>query len=561
MSELIRKVYSIADNQNYMGMDRSQSNQFQTELFNDHSLKELASSEGKEWTRTYIKDTLLNAYSKEKRYIETSDIFAIIPELSSASIYSKKDPNDAVLVYKLNDLLIGCTCVSIDKWETAIRRFDKRYDINIAFITLGGQSKLTDQAKIAINQLEKNDIKGLVARPNQDPITLQIPQKSEPAHAGLKNNPEIDISEMISNFLDNIKESGFKFSENQIRRLTASLIAKKFCILSGLSGSGKTKLAEALALWLCKNPNEQIKIIAVGADWTSNEALLGYPDALTTGQYKSPSHGLIDHIHKAASDSANPYFLILDEMNLSHVERYFSDFLSAMESTQKEIHLHDDGDLKSSSGLAINSKIILPNNLFIIGTINVDETTYMFSPKVLDRANVIEFRVENEDMFNFISNMRNSNLKFIESKGSNFGEAFTLKANSAFDQDNGLGRNFDAETFNRVQSTLANDLMELFTPLAEAGAEFGYRTASEISRFIWAYLDMTKNEGDYTDALDAQIVQKIMPKLHGSSRKLNSILEALNTYSEQKSLKLTKNKASRMLQRLQRDGFTSFAEN
>ena len=72
-------------------------------------------------------------------------------------------------------------------------------------------------------------------------------------------------------------------------------------------------------------------------------------------------------------------------MNLSHVERYFSDFLSAMES-EDPIHLHDNMKLNVPPW-----KIELPLNLFVVGTVNVDETTYMFSPKVLDRANTIEF--------------------------------------------------------------------------------------------------------------------------------------------------------------------------
>ena len=72
-------------------------------------------------------------------------------------------------------------------------------------------------------------------------------------------------------------------------------------------------------------------------------------------------------------------------MNLSHVERYFSDFLSAMES-EDPIHLHDNKELEAPKW-----KIELPINLLVVGTVNVDETTYMFSPKVLDRANTLEF--------------------------------------------------------------------------------------------------------------------------------------------------------------------------
>ena len=82
-------------------------------------------------------------------------------------------------------------------------------------------------------------------------------------------------------------------------------------------------------------------------------------------------------------------------MNLSHVERYFSDFLSRMETMDIPFEL--DG---------YNQVLEYPQNLFIIGTVNIDDTTYMFSPKVLDRANVIEFKPNIDEITNL----------FIESK-------------------------------------------------------------------------------------------------------------------------------------------------
>ena len=89
----------------------------------------------------------------------------------------------------------------------------------------------------------------------------------------------------------------------------------------------------------------------------------------------------------------DPYFVLLDEMNLARVEHYFSDILSVMESRKWQ-----DGKMVTSTLLrdeSENKEIKLPTNLYIIGTVNMDETTYPFSKKVLDRANTIEFnRVE-----------------------------------------------------------------------------------------------------------------------------------------------------------------------
>jgi 5-methylcytosine-specific restriction protein B len=110
---------------------------------------------------------------------------------------------------------------------------------------------------------------------------------------------------------------------------------------------------------------------------------------------------LIEAVKK--ENEKKPFFLILDEMNLSHVERYFADFLSIMESNDS-IKLYTGNKRKSIDGLEIELEMSWPKNLFIIGTVNIDETTYMFSPKVLDRANVIEFRITNDEIKFFLGN-------------------------------------------------------------------------------------------------------------------------------------------------------------
>ena len=124
-------------------------------------------------------------------------------------------------------------------------------------------------------------------------------------------------------------------------------------------------------------------MIPVGADWTDNRNVLGFVNHLRPSQDGRPlyeSTPILELIIRAGGDSPRPYFLILDEMNLSHVERYFADFLSAMESG-RPIPLHtSSGDLFSPQGTKVPATLALPDNLFITGTVNVDETTYMFSP-------------------------------------------------------------------------------------------------------------------------------------------------------------------------------------
>jgi 5-methylcytosine-specific restriction endonuclease McrBC GTP-binding regulatory subunit McrB len=227
-------------------------------------------------------------------------------------------------------------------------------------------------------------------------------------------------------------------------------------------------------------------------------------------EYIVPENGVLELMIRAkqnnedSSVSTKPYFLILDEMNLSHVERYFADFLSTMESGD-EIPLHTIvGERKG-----IPQKIKLPSNLFIIGTVNIDETTYMFSPKVLDRANTIEFRLTEADLLNYISSDKKMNLEILSSQGSNMSDGFIKLA--AIETDKNL-------------SSKTKDLVLFFSELKKSGAEFGYRTASEIGRLM-KILELLGEKDD--SLLDIAIMQKLLPKLHGSRSKLTNSLTTL----------------------------------
>lgn len=180
------------------------------------------------------------------------------------------------------------------------------------------------------------------------------------------------------------------------RRYITSLLAKPFVILTGNSGTGKTRISKQFAEYLEWESDEGKKnwvIIPVGADWTDNTKILGYYNPLAEdGNGKYEKTKIVELIEEANRHKEIPYFVILDEMNLSHVERYFSDFLSHMETPDTPFELE-----------GYTRRLDYPENMFVVGTVNIDETTYMFSPKVLDRANVIEFKPQKEDVFKVFS--------------------------------------------------------------------------------------------------------------------------------------------------------------
>jgi 5-methylcytosine-specific restriction protein B len=366
-----------------------------------------------------------------------------------------------------------------------------------------------------------------------------------------------------------VRRSGLIFPEGILQRFVGSLLTKPFLVLTGLSGSGKTKLAQAFAQWITPNPaegsaNPRIALIPVGADWMGNENIVGYANGLDPKAYvTTPALELI--LHASKDDQSNiPHFLILDEMNLSHVERYFADFLSAIESGE-EIPLYQ-GPERMAGATVIPNKLSLPKNLFVIGTVNVDETTYMFSPKVLDRANVIEFRMDKRDLEQFLSNPTKPDLSQLAGKGRGFGPVFVNVAADA-----------TKLVPSEVKAKFDDEIRRFFEVLTKEGTEFGYRTAYEAGRFLYFYNELRdKVEGEEAaqwvdSAFDAVIVQKFLPKLHGSSSKLSRLLHELlelcqSVASDDLQMEretrfpVSATKIARMIKILERNGFVSFAE-
>jgi 5-methylcytosine-specific restriction protein B len=345
-------------------------------------------------------------------------------------------------------------------------------------------------------------------------------------------------------------------------------------------------------MWISES-KDQYAIIPVGADWTNREPLLGYPNSLIKNHYVKPESGVLDILIRAHKEykynkndliKCKPYFLILDEMNLSHVERYFADFLSAMESGDM-INLYSDGERYSEFNdnnepiidSLIPENISLPKNLFIIGTVNIDETTYMFSPKVLDRANTIEFRVTPDEMLKYLKESKVVDMNLLledanshKGKGSVYSNKFMNLA----------ARNGISVDYKKHSKTF----LDFFTRLKLVGAEFGYRTANEMVVLVTylEYFGLHLNE-----AYDIAIMQKLLPKINGSRSKLVKALpelaalciksndrknvenifkgfidngQSLDEFKSEISFPLSFEKLCRMYKNAQENGFASYAE-
>jgi energy-coupling factor transporter ATP-binding protein EcfA2 len=339
---------------------------------------------------------------------------------------------------------------------------------------------------------------------------------SEPPLESLDSGDRLSQKTVVA-LSDALRGAGLKVTDAKIIQFLSSLASKRFLLVTGLSGSGKSRLAQAVARCLvpARKPNPFYSMVPVGADWTGNENVLGYADGLDKDRYVTkPALDLILH---ATAYPDIPHFLILDEMNLSHVERYFADILSAIES-EEAVPLHQDRERKAGNK-SVPAEIALPRNLFVIGTVNVDETTYMFSPKVLDRANVIEFRMSAEELASFLSNPTKPDLAKLDGKGAAFGKAFVEATTNPVDVPTDAKEAYEAE------------VLLFFRALQPHGAEFGYRVAHEAARFVHYYKLLGHYpDGDtswFPEAFDCVVFQKVLPKLHGSRSKLGPVLKKL----------------------------------
>lgn len=487
---------------------------------------------------------------------------------------------------------------------------------------------------------------------------------------------------MVDNIIDEFKAKKFFFNKELIFNYFNCLKTKPFLILTGISGSGKSKLSQVFSDIISEGDKSKIELIPVKPTWKDSKGLFGYHNLLDNTYYITP---LIKLMIRALNDKDNPYFLILDEMNLAKTEYYFADYLSLIESRQLSIKniskdINDYNTLKSNfnfkQGESLSEAIILaaidfntdrylpvadyrghnfsklwreqfsivsddnwtpqfrtelnqgdnrlayrvfespngegrnyrlkdksvltpsdraiverlertytdlvngtsveiyqdlitlhnndrcigicnstscsldkcpykneekykcdklydrssdtylvppkipiPLNLFTIGTVNIDETTYMFSPKVLDRANVIEFNdVDFENLLEF-----SDEFKEVISENSNYirNENFYFNNGTIIDEFKIDIPNSDhAKYFMNIYAEGFKDILKIFDILRGYNMHFGYRTMNEISLFITNVNKFTRFEDKLQIAVDLQILQKILPKFHGSFEKL-----------------------------------------
>ena len=411
----------------------------------------------------------------------------------------------------------------------------------------------------------------------QNDLRLMMDIYKEYVNGKAENTEIIDVEvgeEQLStkDTLDQIKKyiaaKGFTFNEGLVENYYLSLKSKPFVILAGTSGTGKTRLVRLFAEAIgATSQNGRYKLVSVRPDWSDSSDLFGHVNL----NDKFIPGAIIDFVKQAELDSRNQYFLCLDEMNLARVEYYLSDILSIIETRE-----YVDGKVTTDPlitenyyGADITAKgkygvVRIPENLYIIGTVNMDETTFPFSRKVLDRANTIEF----------------STVELLANFDSTQGEVKAIFADNTFMKADYVFFNQCASDKDFVEDVCI-ELQDINKILEKANAHVGYRVRDEIV----FYMLNNKNAGNLltrNQAFDHEIMQKILPRIQGSSASVKIMLcelfkycagdyESYQTESDDVSAKMmaaanketckykeSAKKIAFMVRRFEEDGFTAY---
>lgn len=312
--------------------------------------------------------------------------------------------------------------------------------------------------------------------------------------------------EIVDNIFKYISSQGYEYSKELISNLYLSLKTKPFVILAGISGTGKSKIVRLFAESLGATvENNQFNMISVRPDWNDSTELIGYKNL----ESKFIKGKLTQIIEKASQNLDKPYFVCLDEMNLARVEYYLSDYLSVIESRRKVDDKIVTDKLIYDSEIDEEETLSLPENLYIVGTVNMDDTTFQFSRKVLDRANTIEFSEVNlENLFG--ENSEEDNLDENIEVYNDFLKSTYLKTIDIEDEY----RDYAIEINKKI--------IDINNILKKSQKQFAYRVRDEI--LFYMIENKKANLLDENEAFDYQIMQKVLPAISGSE---NSVKETL----------------------------------
>lgn len=451
-----------------------------------------------------------------------------------------------------------------------------------------GYKFITEKDKAFYREINTDDLGEYYL--SKDRVMFITWEKDDSIRESLKTEGKVISSEVSKPKIEDINETEFlnifeevalskrlAYKPSNLNNFHTAIKTQSFVILAGMSGTGKSKIVQCYHEALNKFANKtnsssttkisKLLFVPVRPFWQDDSDLLGYLDN-AQGVYRPGESGLVDFIKEANENPDECYIVCLDEMNLAKVEHYFSQFLSVLERDVKDryINLYSE----KLSGRIYNQndyppKLKLTENLFFVGTVNIDESTFQFSDKVLDRANIITLDLCS---FNEIRDKISNHFNSKDKKESNFKKS--------------PNTNDPLRTYIKLKSmkrTHNNDVLTLeeIALLWKINEEMqkcnkqmgvGYRIVEQIEMYI-ANIPNSSSLSR-SDAIDLQLTQRILTKLRGSQGQLSGLigeiengeyksgklLETLNDYEHLSNFRLARTKLESLAKELDEYGHT-----
>ena len=413
------------------------------------------------------------------------------------------------------------------------------------------------------------------------------------------NNVNYDTIVVDDNIEDfNTNDGAYKNDCTQVPSLYSPFVTaiqtKPFLLLAGISGTGKSRIVRELAFMTCPKELQDEDgttpgnycMIEVKPNWHDSTELLGYYSSFNGGGYRFTKFDRF--VVKAWLNPDVPFFVCLDEMNLAPVEQYFAEFLSVLETRSRDKegnvvtgalvdkqYFKDDTKMKEDLGLdgaddwtikvrsdLVNKGLTLPPNLIVIGTVNMDDTTYQFSRKVIDRAMTIEMNGgELSQMFGNSNSLKYRSDEDVVKLG--LFKAPYINADEVIERYQSQAQ--------IIKEKLPEKLEAVNTALKDTPFQVSYRVLNELVIYLGALMDEATAKGESIDddalsalidqAMDQITLMKILPRIEGDEDMFRrsggaNVLKTLQSlFSEDSD---SYRKLEEMADRLDRTGFTRF---
>jgi len=406
-----------------------------------------------------------------------------------------EDFNENVIYKHDDNLLFISNDYYLDLDKKANDKLDKQ-----EIISISSQERAQENNDSEVNS-GQNESKGVI----EEAFTLADPEYS-----------------FLDKLYQNALDKKLYYKKEDLYNLHISIKTSPLTIISGMSGTGKTKMAQLYAETLGLELEEEYVILPISPSYTEPDDLLGYLNTMN-GIYTPAETGLVDLLVEASRErnSDKIYMVIFDEMNLSQVEHWFSPFISLLEldEDERKLRLYNKNNTCHNRS-KYPASIPIGDNVIFIGTVNIDETTKDFSDRLLDRANVI---IPNKLRFTDIKDqLENDELKGVNGNGKNYDNInnFNEWRKEPEDPINIMTKE-ELELLDRLHNVMNR---------VDAQKGVSFRIIKNIAKYL---VNRPKN-GDNTylisrgDAFDIQIKQRVLTKIKGHQQQYGRLIGTIN---------------------------------